>query len=192
MDASTATSITQLLREAGQGDLSARDRLAPLVLAELRLIAERAMAKERKNHTLQPTLLADEAFMKLLGQADLDWEGRTQFYAYAAIAIRRLLVDHARAHNAEKRGGGKARVEMESLENIGEGAGRPPIDVLDLDEALNDLAKLDERQSRIVELKYFASLTIDQIAHVLGVSPRTVNGDWKMASAWLKMRLRSE
>ncbi len=189
MDSSTATSVTQLLQEAGQGNTHARDRLAPLVLAELRQIAGRAMAKERKDHTLQPTLLADEAFMKLVGQAEVDWEGRTQFYAYAAIAIRRLLVDHARAHNAEKRGGGLDRVAMDSMGNIGDGARTAPIDVLDLDEALDELNKLDERQSRIVELKFFAGLTIEQIAHVLGVSPRTVNSDWKMALIWLKKRL---
>lgn len=189
MNTSTATSITKLLQDAGQGSNDAAERLAPLVLAELRQIAERAMAKERKDHTLQPTVLADEAFVKLVGQADVDWEGRTQFYAYAAIAIRRLLVDHARAYNAEKRGGGRDRVAMDSMGNIGGGVGPAPIDVLDLDEALDELAKLDERQSRIVELKFFAGLTIEQIAHVVGVSPRTVNGDWKMALAWLKLRL---
>lgn len=192
MDSSTATSITKLLQEAGHGSDDARDRLAPLVLAELRQIAERAMAKERRDHTLQPTVLADEAFMKLVGQSNVDWECQTQFYAYAAIAIRRLLVDHARAHNAEKRGGGQGRVAMETMDQVGDAAlgNTSPIDVLDLDEALNELGKLDERQSRIVELKFFAGLTIDQIAHVVGVSPRTVNNDWKMALAWLKLRLR--
>jgi len=194
MDTSTATSITRLLQDAGQGNNDAADKLAPLVLTELRQIAERAMAKERKDHTLQPTLLADEAFVKLVGQADVDWEGRTQFYAYAAIAIRRLLVDHARARNAEKRGGGRDRVVMETMDQVGDVAsGNPrPVDVLDLDEALTELGNLDERQSRIVELKFFAGLTIDQIAHVVGVSPRTVNNDWKMALAWLKLRLRPE
>lgn len=191
MDSSTATSITQLLQEAGQGNNDARDRLAPLVLAELRQIAERAMAKERKDHTLQPTLLADEAFMKLLGQAEVDWEGRTQFYAYAAIAIRRLLVDHARTHNAEKRGGGRDRVAMESMDMLGQADQQTPVDVLDLDEALTVLASLDERQARVVELKFFGGLGIEQIGHVLGVSPRTVNNDWAMARAWLKIRLMS-
>lgn len=191
MDQTTATSITRLLRDAGQGDDQAREKLAPLVLVELRQIAERAMARERKDHTLQPTVLADEAFMKLVGQADVDWEGRTQFYAYAAIAIRRLLVDHARAYNAEKRGGGRDKVAMETMDQMGGSSNGAilPVDVLDLDEALTELARLDERQSRIVELKFFAGLTIEQIAHVLGVSPRTVNIDWRMARAWLKAKL---
>lgn len=188
-DPMTATSVTVLLQQAGGGDRDAGERLAPLVLAELRRIAERAMAKERKDHTLQPTLLADEAFMKLVGQDNIDWQGRTQFYAYAAIAIRRILVDHARAHKADKRGGGHDRVAMESMDQLGETAGPRPIDVLDLDAALEALAQLDPRQARIVELKFFAGMGIDQIAHVMGVSPRTVNGDWAMARAWLKVRL---
>lgn len=188
-DPMTATSVTVLLQQAGGGDREAGERLAPLVLAELRKIAERAMARERKDHTLQPTLLADEAFMKLVGQDNIDWQGRTQFYAYAAIAIRRILVDHARAHKANKRGGGHERVAMESMDQLGDTDGPRPIDVLDLDEALESLAKLDERQARIVELKFFGGMGIDQIAHVMGVSPRTVNGDWAMARAWLKVRL---
>lgn len=188
-DPMTATSVTVLLQQAGGGDREAGERLAPLVLAELRKIAERAMARERNDHTLQPTLLADEAFMKLVGQDNIDWQGRTQFYAYAAIAIRRILVDHARAHKASKRGGGHERLAMESMDQLGDTDEPRPIDVLDLDEALESLAKLDERQARIVELKFFGGMGIDQIAHVMGVSPRTVNGDWAMARAWLKVRL---
>ncbi|MCW5756780.1 MAG: sigma-70 family RNA polymerase sigma factor [Phycisphaeraceae bacterium] len=189
-DPMTATSVTMLLQQAGSGgDREAGERLAPLVLAELRKIAERAMARERKDHTLQPTLLADEAFMKLVGQDNIDWQSRTQFYAYAAIAIRRILVDHARAHGAGKRGGGHDRIAMESMDQLGDTDGPRPIDVLDLDEALESLATLDQRQARIVELKFFGGMSIEQIAHVMGVSPRTVNGDWAMARAWLKARL---
>jgi len=181
--------ITRLLQDAAQGDNEARDELAPIVLEKLRSIAQQAMLKERRDHTLQPTLLADEAFLKLVGPSDVDWEGRTQFYAYAAIAIRRLLVDHARAHNAQKRGGGRDRLAMETMDQFGDSDQNNAIDVLDLDQALDELHTLDERQARIVELKYFGNLTVKQIAHVLGVSPRLVDGDWAMARGWLRQRL---
>ncbi|MEQ8316564.1 MAG: ECF-type sigma factor [Phycisphaerales bacterium] len=189
MDPGDATGITKLLQDAGKGDEAARDELAPLVLAELRQIAERAMAKERRGHTLQPTVLADEAFMRLVGSANIDWEGRSQFYGYAARAIRQILVDHARQRNAAKRGGGHGRVDIETMGALGESEGEQHLDVLTLHEALQELEKLDARQSRIMELKFFGQRSIEEIAQFVGVSPRTVNNDVKMALAWLRMRL---
>lgn len=189
MESAETTSITRLLQDAGKGDDAAREQLAPLVLAELRQIAERAMAKERREHTLQPTVLADEAFMRLVGQADIDWEGRTQFYGYAARAIRQILVDHARARKAAKRGGGMGRVDIETMDGFGDGGANQRVDVLALHEALEELEQLDPRQSRIMELKFFGQRSIEEIAQFVGVSPRTVNNDVKMALAWLRMKL---
>lgn len=189
MESAETTSITRLLRDAGKGDEGAREQLAPLVLAELRQIAERAMAKERREHTLQPTVLADEAFMRLVGHADIDWEGRTQFYGYAARAIRQILVDHARARKAAKRGGGNGRVDIDTMDGFGDDGARLRVDVLALHEALEELEQLDARQSRIMELKFFGQRSIEEIAQFVGVSPRTVNNDVKMALAWLRMKL---
>ena len=147
------------------------------------------MARERRNHTLQATVLADEAYMRLVGRAEVDWEGRTHFYACAATAIRQMLVDHARRRDALKRGGGHDRLAVHTIDAMADFETSTPIEILALDEALRDLARLDERQSRIVELRFFGGLAVDQIAHVLGVSSRTVDGDWAMARAWLKLRL---
>ncbi|MEQ9096956.1 MAG: ECF-type sigma factor [Phycisphaerales bacterium] len=189
MDPENATGITKLLQDAGKGDQAAREELAPLVLAELRHIAERAMAKERKGHTLQPTLLADQAFMRLVGSAKIDWQGRSQFYGYAAHAIRQILVDHARQYNAAKRGGGHGRIDIEAMGGLGDDGGPDRIDVLALNDALQELERLDARQSRIMELKFFGQHSIEEIAHFVGVSPRTVNNDVRMALAWLRMKL---
>ncbi len=184
--------VTKLLQDAAKGDGQAQENLAPIVLDKLRAIAQQAMVKERRDHTLQPTLLADEAFLKLVGQEDVDWECRTQFYAFAAISIRRLLVDHARAHNAMMWGGHRDRLAMETMDQFGGGESqKQAIDVLDLDDALDELKNLNERQARIVELKFFGSLTVKQIAHVLDVSPRLVDGDWAMARAWLRQKLET-
>ena len=182
-------SVTKLLLDANH-DAQAREDLAPILLDKLRGIAQQAMVKERRDHTLQPTLLADEAFMKLVGKDNVDWECRTHFYAIAAITIRRLLVDHARSHNAQKRGGDRDRLAMETMDQFGGGEPQQQaIDVLDLDAALEELKELNQRQSEIVELKFFGGLTIKQIAHHLDVSPRRVDGDWAMARAWLRQKL---
>ncbi|MBX7132877.1 MAG: sigma-70 family RNA polymerase sigma factor [Fimbriimonadaceae bacterium] len=181
--------VTMLLRQANAGDAAAAEALAPLVLGELHAIAERALRRERSGHTLQPTLLADEAFMKLVGPVDVSWQDRSHFYGIAANAIRRLLVDHARAKSREKRGGGVARIPIDQAEAEKADPSTSEIDLLMLDDALAKLAELDPRQARIVEFKYFAGLTSQQIAHVLGVSVRTVDGDWSMARAWLRTQL---
>lgn len=187
MHNSEPTDITRLLHLAKDGDESAMERLAPLVLQELRAVAQRAMAKERPGHTLQPTVLADEAFVRLVGDVDVPWQNRAHFYGVAAKVIRRLLVDHARARGREKRGGNLARLNIDHHEP--EGGDSRAVDILDLEDALNRLSELDSRQARIVELKFFAGLTSEQISHVIGVSVRTVDGDWAMAKAWLRLQL---
>jgi RNA polymerase sigma factor (TIGR02999 family) len=190
MHTSDPQDITELLHLANGGDVGALDRLAPLVLQELRSIAQRAMARESPGHTLQPTVLADEAFVRLVGKADVPWQDRAHFFSVAATVMRRVLVDHARTRGREKRGGGRARVDFEHHEPSDQCSA--PVDILDLEDALNKLGELDQRQARIVELKYFAGMTSEQISHVLGVSVRTIDGDWAMARAWLKLRLVSQ
>lgn len=187
MHAPETQDITRLLQLANGGDEAALDRLAPLVLKELRAIAQRAMAKERPGHTLQPTVLADEAFVRLVGEADVPWQDRAHFYGVAARVMRRMLVDHARSRAREKRGGNRARLDIDHHEPADDS--RAMVDILDLEDALTRLDELDSRQARIVELKFFAGLTSEQISHVIGVSVRTVDGDWAMARAWLRLHL---
>ena len=173
---------TELLRAWSQGDGSALDRLVPQVYEELHRLAERYMRQERPDHTLQATSLVNEAYLKLLDQSRVQWQGRTHFFAVGAQAMRRILVDHARRRQRLKHGGQRARVTLD------EGVALTPDrdqDVLALDEALVKLAKLDERQAKVVELRFFAGLTVDEVADVLDVSKRTVEVDWTMARAWL-------
>jgi len=183
---STGGEVTRLLRQWRGGDELAADRLAPLVYDELRRIAGGLMAGERPGHTLQPTALVHEAFVRLVG-ADVEWQDRTHFLAVGARVMRRLLVDHAKGRNRDKRGGGAARVTL-TPESAAEGP--PEADVLDLDAALERLAGHDERQARIVELHFFGGLTYDETAEVVGVSPATVKRDLRMAKAWLYRELR--
>jgi RNA polymerase sigma factor (TIGR02999 family) len=190
MQPSDSQDITRLLHLANSGDADAADRLAPLVLQELRAIAQRAMVRENPAHTLQPTVLADEAFVRLVGNADVPWQDRAHFFGVAATVMRRVLVDHARGRGRVKRGGGRARVDIQQHEPSD--LSESNVDILDLEDAMNTLGDLDPRQARIVELKFFGGMTSEQISHVLGVSIRTVDGDWAMARAWLKLRLRTE
>ncbi len=173
--------VTQILNNnSGPG----RDeQLYPLVYDNLHLIAEKLYARERKGHTLQPTLLVNEAFMSLVDQDNIDWKGRSHFFAVGAQAIRRILVHHARNKNADKRGGGAHKIDLE--EGI---AFTPEKDgvVLALDEALEHLAEVHERQAKVVELKFFGGMKMQEIADELGVSIKTVEIDWKVAKAWLK------
>jgi len=171
------------------GDRSARGALLPLVYADLRAQAEAYFRSQRDNHTLQPTALVHEAYLRLMGNADLEWEGRSHFLAVAAMAMRNVLADHARRRRAEKRGGAWDRV---TLTGLGSDAGERAIDALDLDEALQALARIDERQARIVELRFYGGLTVEEVAHVLEVSSRTIALDWRMARAWLRNRLDGE
>ncbi len=180
--------ITSLLFQMKQGDRHAESRLAALVYTDLRRVARRLMSRERPDHTLEPTALVNEAYLRLLAQYDRDWNNRVHFFSVAAQVMRRILVDHARSRSAEKRRANLAKVDLEH-------ACLPVNDrsdeILALDQVLDRLAALDARQSRIVELRFFAGLTEDEIAALLGVSPRTVKREWSFAKAWLKRELRS-
>jgi RNA polymerase sigma factor (TIGR02999 family) len=159
------------------------------VYAELRRLARHYMRSERANHTLQPTALVNEAYLRLIAQPGVSWQSRAHFFAAAAQLMRRILVDHARAHRAGKRGGAQQQVTLDENLLSPESAS---VDVLAVHEALENLAKLDARQARIVELHFFGGLTFEEIAHVLGTSERTVKRDWAMARAWLKLELSKE
>jgi RNA polymerase sigma factor (TIGR02999 family) len=180
-------SVTQLLVDWTKGDQKALDKLMPLVYNELRRLAGNYLRRERQNHTLQPTALVNEAYLKLIDQKNARWQNRAQFYGVAAQLMRRILVDHARQHQAAKRGGSdQQRLSITSAETI---IKQPELDFLALNEALNELAELDAQQSRIVELKFFGGLSIEETAEVLGVGHATVERDWKMARAWLRRKL---
>lgn len=183
--------VTELLREVTAGSDSAVNRLLPLVYDELRALAEHYLRAERPDHTLQATALVNEAYLRLVDQRQTDWADRNHFFAIAAQAIRRVLVDHARGKNRQKRGGDARRESLDDA--IGSTAGlSDAVDLLALDEALNDLSRLNERQARIVELRFFGGLAIEEIAELVGASPRTVDGDWAMARAWLRRALAAD
>ncbi len=177
---------TQILVDLGNGDRSAAKRLMPLVYDELRGLAARYMQQERAEHTLQATAIVHEAYLRLIDQSRVDWKGRAHFVAVAAEMIRRVLIDHAREQRAAKRGGSAHRITLTDAIGACE---REQIDVLALDEALNELSALNERHGKVVELRFFGGLSIDETAHVLDVSPQTVGSDWRMARAWLRQRL---
>ena len=158
------------------------DGILPIVYAELRRLAASYLSRERQGHTLQPTALVHEAYVRLIDQRQIDWNNRAQFIGLAAVMMRRILVNHARDRIADKRGGGAEHVP---LTLAGEGIGAPEVDLLDLHEALNDLTETDPRKGRIVELKFFGGLTTAEIAENLGLSVATVERDWKFARAWL-------
>lgn len=156
--------------------------MLPIVYGELRRLAAGYLRRERAGHTLQPTALVHEAYVRLIDQRQIDWSNRAQFIGIAAVMMRRILVNHARDRAAEKRGGGAEHV---SITLAGEGIGAPEVNLLDLHEALNDLAETDPRKAQIVELKFFGGLTTEEIAETLSVSTATVERDWKFARAWL-------
>ena len=174
--------ITQLLLAWGTGDEVALRQLIPLVHDELRRIARKCMAGERTEHTLQPTALVNEAFLRLGGVKEVSWQNRGHFLAMAARLMRRILVDHARAKHYQKRGGDAVRIEFDETRVP---ALEPGPQIVALDDALTALAARDERQSRIVELRFFGGLTVEETAAVLEISPETVMRDWKLAKAWL-------
>lgn len=179
--------ITQLLIDWGQGDQAALERLMPLVYSELRRLASNYLRRERAEHTLQPTALVNEAYLKLVDQRNARWQNRAHFFGIAAQLMRRILVDHARQRQAVKRGG----VDQQRLSITSAGAvvKQPEIDLLALNEALDELGQMDPQQSRIVELKFFGGLSIEETAEVLGISHATVERDWKLARAWLRRQL---
>lgn len=179
--------ITAILREI-DGDESAAARLMPLVYDELRRLADSYLRRERPDHTLQPTALVNEAYLRLVDQTRASLRDRSHFFAVAARQMRRVLVDHARRHDAEKRGGGARRVSLD--EAVDQAQDPRDLDLVALDAALDKLAELDARQARIVELRYFGGLTVEETAEALGVSATTVKDDWQSARAWLRREIR--
>jgi RNA polymerase sigma factor (TIGR02999 family) len=179
--------VTALLLAWGRGESEAREKLIPLVYAELRRIAAGAMAAERRDHTLEPTALVNETYLKLVRQADVPWQNRAHFFGVAARLMRQILVDHARAHGAQKRGAGKPRLTLDSV--LAAAAGGNEVELLALDDALTELSRIDEEQGRIVELRFFAGLSVPETAEALGISSSTVKRDWAVARAWLFRRL---
>lgn len=178
--------ITTLLAQAKQGDADAESNLVPLIYNELRAIAKNYMRRERPDHTLQATVLVHEAFLQLVGDSKIEWQNRAHFFALASRVMRHILVDHARAAHAQKRPGAHEKVELESAVAFVEAQSA---DLLALDEALKRLAAWDPRQSCIVEMRFFAGLSFEEIAEVLGISDRTAKRDWMMARTWLYREL---
>ena len=179
--------ITQLLIDWGKGDQAALEKLMPLVYDELRRLASNYLRRERATHTLQPTALVNEAYLKLVDQRNAKWQNRAQFFGISAQLMRRILVDHARQHQAAKRGGSnQQRLSITSAERF---AKQPEVDLLALNEALEELTQMDPQQAQIVELKFFGGLSINETAEVLGIGHATVERDWKMARAWLRRQL---
>ena len=190
---SPSHAVTELLRAWGAGDAQASESLVRLVYAELRRQAELALRRENQGHTLQPTALVHEAWLRLGDQQDARWESRTQFFAIAAQMMRRVLLDHARARHALKRGGAGVQVSLSEGNLVGAHPGNTqPMDELDviaLDDALSRLAHLDAQKARLVELRYFAGLSIPETAAALGVSTATVTREWAIARMWLRREL---
>ncbi len=201
MTISTRGEVTRLLGAWQEGEEGAGDRLVPMVYRELRRLAARFMASERAGHTLEPTALVHEAFLRLAGGSQPPWRDRRHFFAVSARLMRRVLVDHARARGAAKRGGSAVHVSLDGgradggppsarMEAIGDRRAELLADLLALDQSLDRLAEIDPRKSRIVELRYFGGLTVDEVAEVLGVSAPTVALESRMARAWLLARCR--
>jgi RNA polymerase sigma-70 factor, ECF subfamily len=173
---------TKLLSEVTQGNEEAAEKMIPVVYDELKRLARSYMRRERPDHTLQTTALVHEAYLKLIQQRSLDWQSRTRFFGIAAHIMRRILVDHARGHLREKRGGRQRSVSIDQALVF---APEQSQELIRLDQALGRLTKLDPRQGKIVELRFFSGLTVEQTADLLGISPKTVKRDWSIAKAWL-------
>ncbi len=180
---------TQLLIDLTNGNRSAVDALLPLIYSELRSLAANYLRRERADHTLQPTALVHEAYLRLIDQTHVNWQNRAHFFGVAAQMMRRILVDHARAHLAEKRGGEFQKVPIDSAVDP---AVELPSELIALDDALVELATFDEMKSRIIELRYFGGLTVEETAEALGVTPVTVKRHWRLAKAWLYGKMKSE
>ena len=178
--------ISHLLEEWNAGDPQALDRLTPLVYEELRRQATRYLRRERPGHTLQTTGLIHEAYLRLVDAKDVHWQSRTHFFAIAANVMRRILVEHARRRDADKRGGSHVRVQLDEALVV---ANEIDDDLLAIDEALDRLAAIDPQQARVVELRFFSGLTVDETAVALGISPKTVKRDWSVARAWLRREI---
>lgn len=187
--AASTNDVTQLLVDWRNGDKQALDRLMPLVYDELRRIASRYMKREREGHTLQTTALVNEAYLRMVGQDDVDWQNRAHFFGVAASVMRHLLVDHARARGRVRRGADPQQVSLDEAAVVSNQKGE---ELLALDEALTRLASIDSRKVKIVELRYFSGLTAEETAEVLGVSEITVKREWLKAKAWLYRELTQE
>lgn len=182
-------SVTRLLIELTEGKQVAADALLPLIYDELRSLAANYLRRERPDHTLQPTALVHEAYLRLIDQTHVNWQNRAHFFGVAAQMMRRILIDHARAHGAGKRGHDFQKISLD--ENIDKAAERSA-ELLALDDALNALAEVDEQKSRIVEMRYFGGLSFEETAEVLGVSAVTVKRHWRMAKAWLYGQMQKQ
>ena len=180
---------TCLLHEMCRGEKDAEQKLMSLVYEDFRRMAARFLGQESKGHTLQPTALVNEAYLKLVDQKRVDWQGRTHFFSVGAQIMRRILVDHARAHKRQKRGGGQARIGLSDDLTV---SIRNDEDLLAVDEALKKLALRDPRQAKIVELRFFGGLCVQEVADLLGLSKRTVEAEWTMIRAWLRRELSGE
>ena len=187
MAAGDRQAVTQLLQRASAGDDQARAALFDVLYDELRRLAEAAMRRERPDHTLQPTALVHETYVRLADDSGR-FENRAHFFGVAASAMRRVLVDHARARGAQKRGGGEAPLNLDDLDNL-PGVPAAGVDLVALDDALSRLAALDPRQAQVVELRFFGGLSVEETAALLALSPRTVKREWQLARAWLKRAL---
>jgi RNA polymerase sigma factor (TIGR02999 family) len=174
--------LTQLLIDWSNGDQSAFDKLMPLIDEELRRLAHRYMSRERAGHTLQTTALVNEAFVRLVNRKNVNWQNRAHFFGLAAQLMRTILVDHARSHACAKRGGGAFKLELDDALVVSQ---KKAAEVIALNDALNELVRLDPQQSRIVELRFFGGLTVEETADVLHLSPATIKREWSTAKAWL-------
>jgi RNA polymerase sigma factor (TIGR02999 family) len=183
---SSSRDITQLLNAWSKGDQAAFDQLAPLVYDELRRLARRCLRRERPDHTLQPTALVHEAFLRLVGESQAPWQNRAHFFGIASRLMRQILINYAEARHAARRGGAAERLSLSAVDPVAE---EQTVDLLALNEALKNLELLDPPQGRIVELRYFGGLTIEEVAEVMGVSPATVKREWSTARAWLRREL---
>ena len=181
-DSHEQTDVTMLLNAWGEGKQEALDELMPLVYQELRKLARSYLRSERPEHTLQPTALVNEAYLRLVDQKNVRWQSRRHFFGIAAQLMRRILVDYARKRQSEKRGGGEALIPFEDAKGVPTKAR----ELVALDDALNDFAAIDPRSAKIVELRQFGGLSIDETAEVLDISPATVKRDWTVAKAWLR------
>ena len=191
MEESPRGQVTQMLARARQGEESAVAALLPLVYGELRALAGSYFRKQASDHTLQPTALVHEAYVKLVGPTDAGWESRAHFFAVAAKAMRQILTDHARRKKAAKRGGAEERQKI-ALSRIDTPAPTEEFDLIALEEALGKLAQIDERQCSIVEMRFLAGLTVSEVAEVTHLSTATVEREWRMAKAWLRRELSGE
>ena len=181
--------VTQLLIDWSNGDQNAFENLLPLVYSELRRLAARHLARERRNHTLQSTAVVHEAYLRLIDQSRVQWKNRAQFFGVASQMIRRILVDHARSHQAAKRGSGAIKLSLDEAVAV---PGGKDLDLVALDDALKSLAEMDEQQARIVELRFFGGLSIEETAQLLDLSPATVKRHWATARVWLYREMSRE